>query len=377
MATGDVLKANLIVETASPMTVVHASLDLASLNHLIEDAVHEPDRTLSNLKVTHAHYLLSLALQEVVGPEAGANFHTWAVWGWRKAGITIREEGLDRARREVTTLSFCTGGLIGFLFGVTLWRLFPWWVVPALSALGAGCGAWTGRGWLACGRRRAAELMLLGNRTVLEDIGGQTARFVTWYHGQEARSPEAFARFLEGFRPGETEKGGQDLLRRAFQQYYRAALADNLDVKRQAAYFANCLAILHEHIRLQPYISGSLPWIVRRCVTNRLMRFDVGPLRLAVGDNVPGLDGLEYPEALQTLTDPELAEFLFGPEGLDRGGSTLAGTKTTDWTRLPQRMKYIVNLFRALHLHPDVATAPYSSKQFQQIRAGQVPLGPL
>src|SRR5262249_17924819 len=159
-----------------------------------------------------------------------------------------------------------------------------------------------------------SELMLVGNRIVLEDMGGQTARFVTWFHSGTA-DPEGFAQFLEGFRPGKTEDGGQDLLRRAFTQYYRAALADDPAEKQQAAYFANCLAILHEHIRLQPYIAGSLPWIVRRCVTWRLMRYDVGPLRLAVGDDVPGLDGLDEPESLRDLPDPEAREFLFGPNG--------------------------------------------------------------
>jgi hypothetical protein len=359
------------------MSVATTQPDLASWNRLIEDAVREPDRTLSNLKVTHAHYLLSTALGEILGPESGANFHTWAVWGSRKAGVTVREEGLDRALREVTVLASCAGLLAGLLAGVVLWHWLPWWVVPGLCVGGALGGAWSGRRWLASGRRRAAGLMLAGNRTVLEDIGGQTARFVTWFEARDPHDPDALARFLEGFRPGETAGGGQDLLRRAFQQYYRAALARDPGAKRQATYVANCLAILHEHVRLQPYISGALPWVVRRCVTNRLMRYDVGPLRLAVGDDVPRLDGLDVPESPGALTDPDLAGFLDGADGLGPGGHGVAGTGAGDWTRLPERMKYIFNLFRALHLHPDVFTAPYSVKQFQQIRAGQIPSGPL
>jgi hypothetical protein len=355
------------------MTVA-VKADLTSWSRLLAEAVREPDRTLSNLKVTHAHYRLSEALRDVVGPEGGANFHTWAVWGSRKAGVTIREEGLDRALREVTIIACCTGLLAGFLLGVVLWPWFAWVAVPVLSAVGALCGAWTGRCWMIAGRRRAAELMLTGNHIVLEDIGGQTARFITWYETRDRPGALTFSQFLEGFRPGETAQGGQDLLRRAFQQYYRAAQSDDLTEKRQATYFANCLAILHEHIRLQPYITGSLPWIVRRCVTFKLMRFDVGPLRLAVGDDVPSLDGLEYPDDLQELRDPELTDFL---HGLTRGEVGLAGTATRDWTRLPERMRYIVNLFRALHLHPDVVTSPYSARQFECIQAGQIPAGQL
>jgi hypothetical protein len=340
------------------MSAISNRWDLASWNHLIAEAIHEPNPTLSNQKVTRAHYLLSLALREVIGPEGGANFHSWAVWGSRKAGVTIREEGLDRALREVTVLTGCLGMMVGFLPGTLLRGWLLPGGVPGLSALGALCGGWSGRRWLLLGRRRAAELMREGNRTVLEDIGSQTARFVTWFADAERGDADSFERFLAGFRPGKTEAGGQDLLRRAFTHYYRAAESKALKSKQQESYFANCLAILHEHIRLQRYIAGALPWIVRRCVTSRMMRYEVGPLRMAVSEDVPSLDGLEYPESLRSLTDPELLEFLFGADGLDRGGNTLADTRTRDWTRLEQRMKYIVNLFRALHLHPDVTFAP-------------------
>jgi hypothetical protein len=359
------------------MTLTATPTDRAAWDRLIGGAVREPDPTLSNLQVTRAHYLLSLALRELVGADAGANFHTWAVWGSRKAGVTVRQEGLDRALREVTILSFCTGLLTGFLLGLAVSAWLPGWVALALSAVGAAVGTWTGRRWLAYGRRRAAELMLAGNHTVLEDIGGQTARFVTWFSGEGRHGPAALSRFLNGFRPGNADEGGQDLLRRAFEQYHRAALAGDAAEKQQATYYANCLAILHEHVRLQPYIGGSLPWIVRRCVTWRLMRYDVGPLRLAVGDDVPRLDGLDYPESLRKLTDPSLVAFLHGPGGMDSGGTGLAGTAARDWTRLGERMRYVVNLFRALHLHPDVFTAPYTDAQFEQVRVGQVPPGPL
>jgi hypothetical protein len=351
--------------------------ELASWNDLIRDAVHEADPALSNLKVTRAHYLLSQALSDVLGPDAGANFHTWAVWGSRKAGVTIRQEGLNRALREVCVLSACAGLLVGFAGGVYLFHGQSWWAVPLLSACGALCGLAAGWAWLTAGRRRAATMMLRGNRTVLEDIGGETARFLAWYHGGATAEPGAFERFLDGFRPGGAGDGGQDLLRRAFTNYYRAALTGRLNHKRQCTYLANCLAILHEHIRLQPYIAGSLPWIVRRCVTHRLMRYDVGPLRMAVGDDVPPIEGLEYPPAMECVTNPELIDLLYGPNGLDRGGELLTGTRARDWTRLGQRMKYIVNLFRALHLHHDVFTPPYSDMQLADIEAGRIPPGPL
>jgi hypothetical protein len=351
--------------------------ELASWTGLIHDAVHEPNPALGNLKITRAHYLLSQALGEVVGADAGANFHTWAVWGSRKAGVTIRREGLDRAMREVSVLSFCAGLLIGFALAVYLAGGQAGWIVPVVSAVGGLCGLGAGRFWLSAGQRRAAELMLRGNSTVLEEIGGQTARFLAWYHSGTTHEPGAFDRFLDGFRPGGPEEGGQDLLRRAFTQYYRAALTGRLNDKRQWTYLANCLAIWHEHVRLQPCLAGALPWVVRRCVTQRLMRYDVGPLRIAVADDVPNLEGLEHPEAMECVTDPELIELLFGPNGLDRGGRQFTGRAARDWTNLRQRLKYLVNLFRALHLNYELWTPPYSGKQFAAIEAGRIPPGPL
>ena len=51
-------------------------------------------------------------LQAVTGPDAGANFHTWAVWGSRKAGVTIRQEDLGEALKNATVVS----GIVGLLW---------------------------------------------------------------------------------------------------------------------------------------------------------------------------------------------------------------------------------------------------------------------
>ena len=56
----------------------------------IEDACKEPDRARCNQRITMLHYRLSAALADALVREGGPNFHTWAVWGSRKAGVTIR-----------------------------------------------------------------------------------------------------------------------------------------------------------------------------------------------------------------------------------------------------------------------------------------------
>ena len=72
-----------------------------SLSHMIDSANDEPNPTLCNLKITLAHKELAQRLSEVTGHDAGANFHTWAVWGSKKAGVTIREEDLDEEDLQV------------------------------------------------------------------------------------------------------------------------------------------------------------------------------------------------------------------------------------------------------------------------------------
>jgi hypothetical protein len=333
--------------------------DTAYWEREIADAVGTADASQSNRKITLVHYKLSQVLQAVTGADAGANFHTWAVWGSRKAGVTIRQEDLGEAIRNATLVS----GVVGFLVGlsaswasISLWLSGLHWALVPLSALfGMVCGALVGR-WIAIySRREAARLILTGNRIVLEDIGRQTARFVALFHDKREEDPAALEEFLAGMRPGDTESGGQDLLRRAFAQYYAARYAADLKRKHEAAYFANCLAVYHEHIRLEPYIKKSMPFIIRRCATKRMMQFDVGAVRLKVSEAVPALDGVPFPDTLHDFSDVELSAFL----GAENGWGGSSGFPARDWTDINDRMSYIFRLFRAMHLERAVFDEPY------------------
>ena len=56
---------------------------------------------LANLRITLVHRDLSLALRRLIGDSSGANFHTWAVWGSKTAGRTIRHEDLPMPGKAV------------------------------------------------------------------------------------------------------------------------------------------------------------------------------------------------------------------------------------------------------------------------------------
>jgi hypothetical protein len=326
----------------------------------IAAAAETPDPTVSNRKITLVHYRLSQALQAVIGEEAGANFHTWAVWGSRKAGVTIRQEDLGEAIRNATLVSGIVGALVGLAgswVSISLWLPgLHWGIIPLAALFGMLCGALVGRQIAIYSRREAARLILTGNRIVLEDIGKQTARFVALFHDKDEEDADSLKAFLDEMRPGETASGGQDLLRRAFSQYYVARYAKDLKRKHEAAYFANCLAVYHEHIRLEPYIKKAMPFIIRKCATKRLMQFDVGAVRLKVSETVPTLDRVPFPDTLRHLSDQELSDFLDGESGWSDPLSGSAPAR--DWTNINDRMRYIFRLFRAMHLEQSVFARP-------------------
>lgn len=307
------------------------------------------------------HYKLSQVLHVVTGTDAGANFHTWAVWGSRKAGVTIRQEDLGEALHNATVVSGIVGLVVGLVVSALSIRMWltelPWIIVLPSALLGMLCGALTGR-WIATySRSEAARLVLEGNRIVLEDIGNQTARFVSMFHNQPEPNVKSIEAFLAELRPGDTASGGQDLLRRAFANYHTARYTHDVKEKHEATYFANCLAVLHEHIRLEPYIKRSMPYIIRKCATKRLMQFDVGQVKLTVSEEVPPIEGVAFPPSLHDLSSRELSDFLEGKNGW---GGSLSTSPARDWTRIRDRMRYIVQLFRAMHLDQSVFSEPYT-----------------
>lgn len=337
--------------------------DQAYWGREIAEAIETSDPSLSNRRITLVHYKLSQVLNHVTGADAGANFHTWAVWGSRKAGVTIRQEDLGEALRNATVVAGIVGLIVGLgvsSLSIAFWlTALPWIIVLPSALVGMLCGALTGR-WIATySRREAARLILEGNRIVLEDIGKQTARFVAMFHDKLKEDPNSLEAFLDELRPGETAAGGQDLLRKAFSNYYTARYAQDIKQKHEAAYFANCLAVLHEHIRLEPYIKRSMPYIIRKCATKRLMQFDVGQVQLKVSDEVPTLAGVPFPDTLHELSSSELSDFLNGANGW---GGNLVTSPARDWTRIRQRMSYIVQLFRVMHLDRSVFSEPYTSE---------------
>lgn len=326
---------------------------------------------LSNLRITLTHQHLSLALRQITGPASGANFHTWAVWGSKKAGRTIREEDLSLLSRHGVRVAAAFGAGVGAtVSGGTAKRL-----VSSVAA-GAATGA-TVRLARSAMLGHASRAIFGGNVTVLADIGRQTARFVCAFLEPDRRTGAGLEEFLSALRPGAARYGGQDLLREAYRCYFDAGREPDPDRRDELMLCGNLFAILHEHQRLEPYIDTSVPRPVRRFVTAHLLSYTIGPEGMRVSHDVPRLNGAAFPKTLRTIELPELERFLDGPKGWDRTPDTLTGSAAKDWTKLADRMNYIVDLFRSRQDDPNLFAAPFTDAQRTAILAGRVPDGQL
>jgi hypothetical protein len=337
----------------------------------IDQAVATPDPVLANLRITMAHYQLSLALRAILAPTLGANFHTWATWGSKKAGVTIRQAdvpGLPAVARLV-------GGGLGLLGTTTLW---PGRAAPLLAVLGGLLlGSWS-FGMLTRQRLAlASRLILGGNRTVLDDIGRQTARFVSTFYGHPAPDAPRLAAFLGQLRPGPTSAGGQALLMRAFTHYYQSRYTADYLTAQEHLLLGNLYAILHEHIRLQPYIAGAMPRHARHLITRRLLHFAIGRRTLSVGQDVRPWATGAGPAHLAPVANTELRQFLAGPGGWDPTSDGVQGSAASNWADLAARMHYICALFRAGQADPALFRAPYTAAQRAAIAVGRLPCGAL
>jgi hypothetical protein len=307
----------------------------------IKDACTDPDPACSNHLITRMHYLLSEALADNLGREGGPNFHSWAVWGSRKAGATIRQEDLDSAVRNATLWAGIAGCLLGGASGVIVGQWLLWSPDYLTAAIGAGIGSlicgWIGRQLAIWSREKAARLMLRGNRIVLEEIGEQSARFLALL--ENGATLDGRAAFFAGLREGPTELHGQDRLATAFRSYLAAYDSDDLEEKRVAMIAGNCEIVYHEHIRLEPYIRGAMPLIMRRYVTRWFMTYRIGERVLAVCEDVPG---------------------------------SSTSTAARNWARFEERMRYVFALFRKFHNAPEVFSTPYSEMEMVQT-SGSIP----
>jgi hypothetical protein len=226
-------------------------------------------------------------------------------------------------------------------------------------------------------------------------------------------------RLLASLRVGGSARNGQSLLREALENFLEAARQRDPAKKAQYMLLANAQTGLHEQIRLQPYIAGSLNAPIeetlgaiwdnhgappeQRTLLDRvhalwdrlgaaivhdaekvwgmfsaeeLMTLAVPGQLLRLGDALPAVRGKPlYPRDLVEIQNEGAYDLLLQYDALDPHAQGEVGAD--DWCALAQRMRYILALFRSRQQEPSMLQQPFSEPQLASILADRVPEGPL
>ncbi|MDP1825669.1 MAG: cyclic nucleotide-binding domain-containing protein [Archangium sp.] len=340
-------------------------------------AVRLTDPVLLNLTITQLYHRLAVDLTLMLGAQ-DANWFAFGCRASKTAGNSIRGEELPL--REVL-------------------RLTPLW--PALLK---GVEAARGLSLTALFEdtlRTVADRVAEGNRFIFEEIGPAFVRFVGEFVHDTDYDPKKFDAFLGTFRPGPSERGGQDTLKGALSAYYEATFERSPRRRAELILLGSLKTGLHEQVRVDPIIDraldaplevffdsaarllprplrpaahlarGPLQRRVRSLLTRRMMRYQLPDLALDLGDDVPAWKGAHaWPPMLRTLEHPELRTLF---ESLTAG----APSRARDWSVLGDRMRFIATLFRSRQKSLQLFEPPYLDTQEAEIRSRRIPRGAL
>ena len=375
-------------------------------------AVEDP--VIRNLQITQCYHDLSAALATRL--DLCANWCTFATWASKQAGQTIRRKDLAAALENALNTTPVTAHAMQK-------------VVTAVRHVGAKhetekirAAAWDALG-PSSPVNRASDAVARGNKKVFEEVGREFARFFATCLQDTAFDSAKIASFIEELTPGDPP-GGQEYLRRAFARYYTAFFEADLKVRAELLLLANIEIGFHEQTRLQPEIAESLDALVpdsgefknrlldnlfpERGLINRLRGFfrrlfgGKTPLdeeaealvaaarqqahlvvtehlltltlpqgvRLKLGEDL----NAEFPATLREIVNADLNAFL---TRFDPTPNSLRGSGAVDWADLPERLHYIMDLFRCFQERADLFDPPFAAAQVAEFTAGRLPSGHL
>jgi hypothetical protein len=106
-----------------------------------------------------------------------------------------------------------------------------------------------------------AKLITAGNLAVFGELAPIFSRAIEALVADPSAS--GLDPLADTLAPGLSNKGGQSMLRNALQQYALARVESDASRKAALMLLANGQVGLHEQIRLQPFIAGSLDAPIR------------------------------------------------------------------------------------------------------------------
>ena len=219
-------------------------------------------------------------------------------------------------------------------------------------------------------RRALAE----GNREVFAEIAPKFESFLDQFGGAQKKDPQQLRQWLdENFQRGDDpNKGGQDRLRDAFENYYNAKWESDVQKKQELTALANIQIAEHEQIRLDDKLDQALkdPGGVNGVVKdignifggfaddkiNEQVDLELAGGRLDVDHNVPeSRDPNNRLADFHRIQNRELRERI--DEWRERGSksddsASLSGSDAEPWHDLDERMYYLAQLMRTQHTNP-------------------------
>ena len=366
---------------------------------------------LRNLRITQCYCDLSRGFASLIG-DANVNWCTFATWASKTAGRFVRGEVLAIFRDALQSDPRLAekldriNSVVRFIessAGLNQLAIFEVLKAPVLEV---------------------SRYITAGNLAVFAELGPLFSVLSRHFAENGTYDSSSLARLLDelDLKTGAPEEGGQSLLRTAVGHFYQAGFTSQSDRKAELVLLANAETGLHEQVRLQPAIAGSLqlpsdaalralldgPFraagfesarlrlrerfensakplfadidrelnrIWRQCATRIFMTLRLPEGEIHLGEDLKKSPGRPlFPSVLQSVEMNELRDML---ATYHADGSTAAESGAVDWADLPERMHFILTLFRARQQDPGLFAQPFSDAQRSAIAAGVMPEGAL
>ena len=379
----------------------------------VQQIINFAEPIIRNLQITQCYHELSAALTWRTGMVA--NWCTFATWASKQAGQTIRNEDLARLVESRLKSSPSTQQAAESFAATASLQGQNQFEDAGHLALRAGN--------FTTAIDRASDAISRGNTKVFEEIGGEFARFYATCLLDPTPDDEKIARFCEELRPGEPPEG-QSYLSQAFTHYYQALFEKDVKTRAELILLANIEIGFHEQTRLQPEIAESLNaglinflqftrpmfasifpmsgWFalahlylrrligrptaldlaihtllaaarshLRQTITEIMMTISLpSGVILRLGKDLA--DG--FPDSLKEITNPELRHLL---QKHDPTPNSPIDSGVLDWADLPDRLHFIIDLFRCYQENQSLFLQPFIPEQVQAFRDGRLPTGRL
>jgi len=369
------------------------------------------DPALRNLRITQCYHDLSQSIASVIGA-TNVNWCTFASWASKTAGRFVRGELLGIFRDALQSDRRLADKLD---------RLNQ--LLRRIDAA-AGLSQWDIFGVLKAPVTEVSRYIMAGNLAVFAELGPLFCAMCEHMGRDAAYDAGSVAHLLDELKltAGPPEEDGQSLLRSAVDHFYQARFTSDPDRKAELILLANAQTGLHEQVRLQPAIAGSLqlptdaplralldgfltgnvfegprlrlhrvfeatakPLFVevdrelnrvwRECVTRIFMTLRLPEGEIHLGKDLRKSPGREiFPRDLSSIAMPGLGNLL-ATYGAD--GNSAAASGAVDWADLAERMHFILTLFRARQQDQQLFEQPFSDEQRIDIASGRIPQGSL